>query len=122
MVDPFRSQWFITFNPASHLDKKHTVFGNLVGGDEVLATLEKLPVKAGTERPSKPVQITDVIMFVHLSSYPLPPPIEADSKFLDTKTLLKNTSNGKRNDGRGKLKQRRKPRQESRSGRKTRMP
>ena len=60
----FRSQWFITFKPTPHLDKKHTVFGNLVGGDEVLDALEKLPVKPGTDRPAKPVRITDVIMSV----------------------------------------------------------
>ncbi|KAF9787205.1 cyclophilin-like domain-containing protein [Thelephora terrestris] len=57
------SQWFITFKPTPHLDKKHTVFGSLVGGDEVLDALEKLPVKAGTERPAKPVRITDVIVY-----------------------------------------------------------
>ena len=67
MVDSSRSQWFITFKPAPHLDKKHTVFGNLVGGDEVLDALEKLQVKPGTERPAKPVRITDIVMFVNLS-------------------------------------------------------
>ena len=67
----FRSQWFITFKPTPNLDKKHTVFGNLVGGDEVLDALEKLPVKPGTERPAKPIRITDVVMFVDLSH---PPP------------------------------------------------
>jgi peptidyl-prolyl cis-trans isomerase-like protein 2 len=70
VVDPFRSQWFITFKPTAHLDKKHTVFGNLVGGDEVLDALEKLPVKPGTERPAKPVRITDIIMFVNIHVLP----------------------------------------------------
>ncbi|KAN0134841.1 cyclophilin-like protein [Lactarius tabidus] len=54
------SQFYITFKPASHLDKKHTVFGKLVGGEDVLYTLEKLPRKEGTERPLKPVKITEV--------------------------------------------------------------
>jgi len=57
------SQWFITFKPTPHLDKKHTVFGNIVGGDEVLDALEKLPVKPGTERPAMPVRITDVVVY-----------------------------------------------------------
>lgn len=70
VADSFRSQWFITFKPTPHLDKKHTVFGNLVGGDEVLDALEKLPVKPGTERPAKPVRITDVIMSVSIFLYP----------------------------------------------------
>jgi peptidyl-prolyl cis-trans isomerase-like protein 2 len=60
----YRSQFYITFKPASHLDKKHTVFGKLVGGEDVLYTLEKLPRKEGTERPLKPVKITEVKMYV----------------------------------------------------------
>jgi peptidyl-prolyl cis-trans isomerase-like 2 len=56
------SQFFFTFKPTPHLDKKHTVFGKLVGGEDVLDTLEKLPVKPGTERPAKSVRITEVIM------------------------------------------------------------
>lgn len=60
----YRSQFYITFKPALHLDKKHTVFGKLVGGEDVLYTLEKLPRKEGTERPLKPVKITEVKMYV----------------------------------------------------------
>lgn len=56
------SQWYLTFKPTPHLDKKHTVFGKLVGGEDVLDALESLPVKAGTERPAKPVKITEVMM------------------------------------------------------------
>ncbi|KAL0565183.1 cyclophilin peptidyl-prolyl cis-trans isomerase Cyp8 [Marasmius crinis-equi] len=57
------SQWFITFKATPHLDRKHTVFGKLVGGEDVLDTLEKLPRKDGTERPSKPVKITEVVIY-----------------------------------------------------------
>ena len=60
----YRSQFYITFKPAPNLDKKHTVFGKLVGGEDVLYTLEKLPRKEGTERPLKPVKITEVKMYV----------------------------------------------------------
>lgn len=59
-----RSQWYITFRATPHLDNKHTVFGKLVGGEDVLDTLEKLPRKEGAERPAKPVRITEVIMYV----------------------------------------------------------
>ena len=62
-----RSQFYITFKPAPNLDKKHTVFGKLVGGEDVLDTLEKLPRKDGTERPAKPVKITEVVMYVELN-------------------------------------------------------
>jgi cyclophilin family peptidyl-prolyl cis-trans isomerase len=33
------SQFFITFAPAPHLDGAHTIFGELVEGDEVLSTI-----------------------------------------------------------------------------------
>jgi peptidyl-prolyl cis-trans isomerase-like 2 len=56
------SQWYITFKPASHLDGKHTVFGKLVGGENVLDALEATPCKPGTERPAKTVKITEVVM------------------------------------------------------------
>ncbi|KAF5374836.1 hypothetical protein D9758_000390 [Tetrapyrgos nigripes] len=57
------SQWYVTFKETPHLDRKHTVFGKLVGGEDVLDALEKLPRKAGTERPAKPVKITEVIIY-----------------------------------------------------------
>ncbi|KAF8647909.1 hypothetical protein AX16_006441 [Volvariella volvacea WC 439] len=57
------SQFYFTFRPTPHLDKKHTVFGKLVGGEDVLDALEKLPVKAGTERPAKSVRITEVVIY-----------------------------------------------------------
>jgi peptidyl-prolyl cis-trans isomerase-like protein 2 len=57
------SQFYITFKPSPNLDKKHTVFGKLVGGEDVLDTLEKLSRKEGTERPVKPVKITEVAIY-----------------------------------------------------------
>jgi len=57
------SQFYITFKPTAHLDKKHTVFGKLVGGEDVLDTLEKLQRKDGTDRPVKPVKITEVAIY-----------------------------------------------------------
>ncbi|KDR85314.1 hypothetical protein GALMADRAFT_234107 [Galerina marginata CBS 339.88] len=57
------SQFYLTFKEAPHLDKKHTVFGKLVGGEDVLDALENLPVKLGTDRPAKTVRITEVIIY-----------------------------------------------------------
>jgi peptidyl-prolyl cis-trans isomerase-like protein 2 len=56
------SQFYFTFKSAPHLDKKHTVFGKLVGGEDVLDALEKIPIKPGTERPAKLIRITNVEM------------------------------------------------------------
>lgn len=58
-----RSQFYLTFKATPNLDKKHTVFGKLVGGEDVLDALEKLPLKPGTERPAKPIRITEVIIY-----------------------------------------------------------
>ncbi|KAF7310815.1 Cyclophilin-type peptidyl-prolyl cis-trans isomerase [Mycena chlorophos] len=57
------SQWYLTFRATPHLDGKHTVFGKLVGGEDVLDALEKLPLKPGTERPAQPVRIKEVIIY-----------------------------------------------------------
>jgi cyclophilin family peptidyl-prolyl cis-trans isomerase len=66
LMGNYSSQFYITFKPAPHLDRKHTVFGKLVGGEGVLDALENLPRKEGTERPSKQVKITEIVMSVIL--------------------------------------------------------
>ncbi|KAG8818445.1 Peptidyl-prolyl cis-trans isomerase cyp8 [Serendipita sp. 401] len=65
--DTNSSQWYITFRATPHLDNKHTVFGKLVGGEDVLDALEQIPTKPGTDRPSKPVKITEV--FIHADPF-----------------------------------------------------
>ncbi|KAI5123760.1 hypothetical protein M0805_000351 [Coniferiporia weirii] len=57
------SQFYLTFKSTPNLDGKHTVFGKLVGGEDVLDTLERLPCKEGTERPAKTVRITEVVIY-----------------------------------------------------------
>ncbi|MDA0978743.1 MAG: peptidylprolyl isomerase [Proteobacteria bacterium] len=41
------SQFFITFVPTPFLDGKHTIFGELVSGEETLAALEKVGSRSG---------------------------------------------------------------------------
>ncbi|MFH4975141.1 hypothetical protein AB6A40_001850 [Gnathostoma spinigerum] len=50
-TDTNLSQFFITFRPCKYLDGKHTIFGRVVGGTDVLTVIEKLPTEAGTDRP-----------------------------------------------------------------------
>jgi len=57
-----RSQFYVTFRATPNLDGKHTVFGKLVGGEDILDALEQLPRKDGTDRPSKPIKIKEVVM------------------------------------------------------------
>lgn len=57
------SQWYITFRATPHLDGKHVVFGRLVGGDDVLSKIERVPVDPATNRPRKPVMVKDISVF-----------------------------------------------------------
>jgi len=57
------SQFFITFKPTPHLDRKHTVFGKLVGGEDVLDRIEAVPVKKGTDSPLSAIKITGIEIF-----------------------------------------------------------
>ncbi|WVF69841.1 peptidyl-prolyl cis-trans isomerase-like 2 [Kwoniella sp. CBS 6097] len=54
------SQFFITFRETAHLNGKHTVFGKLVGGEDVLDKIERVPVRPGGDRPAKDIVILGV--------------------------------------------------------------
>ncbi|KAK8241660.1 peptidyl-prolyl cis-trans isomerase-like protein-like 2 [Phyllosticta capitalensis] len=58
------SQFFITYRAAKHLDRKHTIFGRVVGGLETLSRLENAPTDSATNRPDPPVTLEDVVVFV----------------------------------------------------------
>lgn len=51
-----RSQFFITFKACTHLDKKHAVFGRVVGGMEVIDKVEQLSTDS-EDRPYDDVKI-----------------------------------------------------------------
>ncbi|KAK8847361.1 peptidyl-prolyl cis-trans isomerase-like 2 [Kwoniella newhampshirensis] len=54
------SQFFLTFRETPHLNGKHTVFGKLVGGEEVLDKIERISVRPGGDRPAKDIVILGV--------------------------------------------------------------
>jgi cyclophilin family peptidyl-prolyl cis-trans isomerase len=47
------SQFFILYKSAAHLNYKHTVFGRVVGGMEVLSLMEKV----ATDDEDRPLQV-----------------------------------------------------------------
>ncbi|KAF7989070.1 hypothetical protein HCN44_007380 [Aphidius gifuensis] len=57
------SQFFITFRSCRHLDKKHTVFGKIVGGLETLNAMEKIEVD-NKDRPIEDIIIQRAQVFV----------------------------------------------------------
>ncbi|KAI0881858.1 uncharacterized protein GGS22DRAFT_196063 [Annulohypoxylon maeteangense] len=57
------SQFFITYRPVKHLDRKHTIFGKVVGGTDVLNKLEAVPTD-GSDRPLNKIYIKDVVVYL----------------------------------------------------------
>lgn len=57
------SQFFITYRPAKHLDRKHTIFGRVVGDLDVLQKLENVPVD-GSDRPIDDIVMESVVVFI----------------------------------------------------------
>jgi len=50
------SQFFLTFVPTPHLDDKHTIFGEVVEGEDTLRKLERLGTRTGATK--EPLQMT----------------------------------------------------------------
>lgn len=67
-----KSQFFITYRSCRHLDGKHTVFGQIVGGLETLNKMEKVEVD-NKDRPIEDIIILSAQVFVD-------PYVEVDEK------------------------------------------
>ena len=74
--DRNRQQFYVTLKSCGHLDNKHTVFGRVVGGHEVLDRMERCDVDAADDhRPLRDgVKILGTNVFVD-------PTVDADVKF-----------------------------------------
>ena len=75
-ADTNKSQFFITFRSCPHLDRKHTIFGKVVGGMATLSEFEKVAVDKKTQRPNQRVYIREATVFVD-------PFVEADEKLAE---------------------------------------
>ena len=58
-----KSQFFITFRSCKHLDRKHTIFGKVVGGLETLDKMEKIETD-GKDAPKEPIVIKQAVIYV----------------------------------------------------------
>ncbi|KAI1327827.1 hypothetical protein F5Y16DRAFT_370398 [Xylariaceae sp. FL0255] len=57
------SQFFITYRPAKHLDRKHTIFGKVVGGLDVLSKMEAVETD-GSDRPLNKIIMKEVVVYL----------------------------------------------------------
>uniref|UniRef100_UPI00358F956B RING-type E3 ubiquitin-protein ligase PPIL2 n=1 Tax=Myxine glutinosa TaxID=7769 RepID=UPI00358F956B len=60
-----KSQFFITYRSCKHLDRKHTVFGRVVGGLETLTAMEYTEVDPKTDRPHEGIKVNKTTIFVN---------------------------------------------------------
>ncbi|KAJ3130060.1 hypothetical protein HK098_006772 [Nowakowskiella sp. JEL0407] len=61
--DTNSSQFFIAYKACNHLDMKHTVFGKVVGGFDVLDKMESVPT-GENDKPKEPITMLEIVVFV----------------------------------------------------------
>uniref|UniRef100_H2ZH27 RING-type E3 ubiquitin-protein ligase PPIL2 n=1 Tax=Ciona savignyi TaxID=51511 RepID=H2ZH27_CIOSA len=59
-----KSQFFITFRSCKHLDRKHTIFGRVVGGLSTLARIEDIKTEKKTDAPKERIEIEKAVVIV----------------------------------------------------------
>uniref|UniRef100_A0A6I8NZ56 RING-type E3 ubiquitin-protein ligase PPIL2 n=1 Tax=Ornithorhynchus anatinus TaxID=9258 RepID=A0A6I8NZ56_ORNAN len=59
-----KSQFFITFRSCAYLDRKHTIFGRVVGGFDTLTAMENVESDPKTDRPREDIRIESTTVFV----------------------------------------------------------
>ncbi|KAG7128318.1 Peptidyl-prolyl cis-trans isomerase-like 2 [Verticillium longisporum] len=57
------SQFFILYRAAKHLDRKHTIFGKVVGGMDVLSKIENVATDS-SDRPIDDIVMKNVVVYV----------------------------------------------------------
>ncbi|XP_041955819.1 RING-type E3 ubiquitin-protein ligase PPIL2 [Alosa sapidissima] len=59
-----KSQFFITFRSCTYLDRKHSVFGRVVGGFETLTAMENVESDPKTDLPKSEIKLLTATVFV----------------------------------------------------------
>uniref|UniRef100_A0A8D3E840 RING-type E3 ubiquitin transferase n=1 Tax=Scophthalmus maximus TaxID=52904 RepID=A0A8D3E840_SCOMX len=59
-----KSQFFITFRSCNYLDRKHSIFGRVVGGFEALTAMENVESDPKTDKPKSEIKLISATVFV----------------------------------------------------------
>ncbi|XP_035021163.1 RING-type E3 ubiquitin-protein ligase PPIL2 isoform X1 [Hippoglossus stenolepis] len=59
-----KSQFFITFRSCNYLDRKHTIFGRVVGGFEALTAMENVESDPKSDKPKSEIKLISATVFV----------------------------------------------------------
>ncbi|GAP89369.1 putative peptidyl-prolyl cis-trans isomerase-like 2 [Rosellinia necatrix] len=57
------SQFFITYRPVKHLDRKHTIFGKVVSNMDILSKMEAVETD-GSDRPLNKIVMKEVVVYL----------------------------------------------------------
>lgn len=58
-----KSQFFITYRSCLHLNRKHTIFGRIVGGMDTLDKMEKIVTDRKTDKPKEEIKLIKAVVF-----------------------------------------------------------
>merc|ERR1712228_640782 len=83
------SQFFILYQAAKHLDGKHSVFGRLVGGMDVLNRMEESEVNEANDKPLRAIKILQIIVYQNPFNDPLPHQIKKEKEEREMEVLNK---------------------------------
>jgi len=87
------SQFFILYRTSSHLDDKHSVFGRVVGGMEVINKMEMVPTD-DNDRPKSEIKILQTEVFVNPFNDPLPHELKEQKKKEEAELEKKESERG----------------------------
>lgn len=86
--DTNSSQFFVTYRPTKHLDRKHTIFGRVVDGTATLNKLEDVKTD-DSNHPIDPIKLIDVAVFLDPFEEYMKQRTENESKELEEEAIKK---------------------------------